>query len=259
MNQRHERPRRADWARAVEVFASGGAYGSGYRVTTSTVITCSHVVAESLSGVKIRDTLQHVGRAEVVWYSNELDIALLTVDFNHSDAAFIVPLPAATVGWFPHSGEGIVRFEMFGWPRADATRDADGNWIRDPVLVDGSIKIAEVAASRTGLVRLRPDDVFPSVRDGSWWEGMSGAAVFCSDMIVAVQVEQPRAEITNYLDASSIGAPSVDSAAEQLKPLVIRLAAEGVKFRPLLEQRIVAVRHAAERQLEAVTVPPPWF
>ncbi|MER7455650.1 tetratricopeptide repeat protein [Micromonospora sp. NPDC126480] len=114
----------------------------------------------------------------------------------------LLPEPLVPIRVLPsHTIAARVDFMMYGWPRAGDIPEGTAAARRDPIQVHGEIRPAELAGSKTGLLRLRPDERYPSLDDGSYWQGMSGAAVICEDAVVAVQVSQPQQSLPGYLSA----------------------------------------------------------
>jgi hypothetical protein len=244
--------------RAVEVFAGGG-YGSGYRITTTAVLTCAHLVPASAgSGITVRDLSGTTWAATVAWRSSARDLMLVELDVGRDPAE--PPLPPVTFGRFGPRLTGTIGFRMIGWPRAGAAvpDGQAGQWVRDPVQVDGVIKVDELAGSRTKLLRLRPDDELPAISGESWWEGMSGAAVFCGDLLVAVQSRQQRDAITSYLAATLVAEPA-EATDVDTDGLDEELARLGVGVRRVLDEQETAALAHAERLATELARAPVWF
>jgi hypothetical protein len=118
-----------------------------------------------------------------------------------SQAPFVEPV---RLGRLPDDGDEDLDFIMFGWPRLGESEEESESgepeqagsgldMVRLGFEARGVIVHADWRSSRLagGLVPLRPID-HPQSALGSWWEGMSGAAVFCGDLLVAVQVFDPQ-------------------------------------------------------------------
>ena len=249
-----------DARRAVEVIARSGpgksdGYGSGYRIGGDLVLTCAHIFPEDLTGLmlSLRDTIGRRSGATVVWRNRTADIALLSEDRvisndpveSSSDPSHaplstdgILPPPPAVIAELPAlTGGESLNFVMFGWPRAGDVRDEDsGQQIREPVQIDGEIKLAEYMAAKSGLLRLRPREQYPALSRGSYWTGMSGAAVFCADCVVAIQTQQPYKELPGYLAAQPLTRPMLDYIDAGVSAADL-LTAAGVRFGNVLPYR----------------------
>lgn len=184
--------------RAVEVIArpvetGTPHYGSGYCLGGGIILTCAHIIPSDTARYRLTvraDPGRREASASVAWRNARADIALLRVGEANGFAAAVIPL--TDLSFLP--GSGIVSFEMFGWPRSG---DMPGALkpVRDPVHVDGEIRVAEFLRSSSGLLRLRPRDSYPPLSAGSYWSGMSGAAIFIEDSLVAIQVSQPNSAL----------------------------------------------------------------
>jgi hypothetical protein len=227
-----------DSNRAVEVVVrgSGGTsgYGSGYCLGAGLVLTCAHILTpgDPCAEVKIRDTQGRSWPANLAWRNGRDDIALISL----IDSA-VLPTATAPLGLLPRvTGAEQIAFVMWGWPRAGEVPLPDSRRVRDVVQVDGQIKLAEVAASKLGLVRLRPDENYPALEKGSYWTGMSGAAVHCRDHVIGVQYQQPDAHLTGYLTARTLERAVLDVRDDGRSGIEL-LEATGVEVHALtLEQ-----------------------
>lgn len=221
-----------DPRRAVEIFSAAAGpgdearYGSGYGLGAGLILTAAHVLpdAGSEGSVTIRAFDHSVDSASIVWRSSERDLAI--VRLAHPDV-----LPSSTVAIAELSADDRVRvpFEMYGWPRAGSLVTADGHRLRDPVHVVGEVRLTEFAGSRSRLMRLRPEERFPPASDGSYWQGMSGAAVHCDQRVVAVQVSQANAPLTSFISARPLSAESL-GPGDDGTPAVDILASSGIRF-----------------------------
>ncbi|MFG1766931.1 hypothetical protein ACGFIH_26660 [Micromonospora parva] len=143
--------------------------------------------------------------------SRAVDLAILRLTNPSALPESMVPIQA-----LPTDADAArVDFTMYGWPRAGDIAGGPEMFRREPVQVYGEIRLAEFAGSKSGLLRLRPDERYPSLDDGSYWQGMSGAAVFCHHAVVAVQVSQPQQSLPGYLSARpllphALAAPGTD-------------------------------------------------
>ena len=227
----------------MEVIARDGdrspGYGSGYCLGAGLVLTCAHILVPGTSSLEIsvRDTTGHELPVSVAWRNLKHDLALLVLSRGG-------PLPeaVASLGILPSVTSGLrVDFVMWGWPRGGDVQLSPSKTVREAVQVDGEIKLAEFAASKSGLVRLRPAESYPALEKGSYWTGMSGAAVHCNGHVVGVQRQQPDLRLTGYLmartfDGSALqvrdgdvsGAELLEGAAIPLKALAFEDVAAGL-------------------------------
>jgi hypothetical protein len=174
---------RIDPKRAVEI--TGPSYGSGYRIGGRLVLTASHVLTGSVDNactVRARDDVGEV-EALVVWKASGADVALVQLPETVPECHPVV------FGRLPAAGQiaAIIPFELYGWPQwARTTRQgerskAGGRHIR------GTIYLADT--SPEGLLVVEPERG-PEAPDprarGSEWTGISGAAVVCNGLVVAV-------------------------------------------------------------------------
>ncbi|WP_460493349.1 trypsin-like peptidase domain-containing protein [Dactylosporangium cerinum] len=181
-----------------------GRRGTGYRVTTTTVLTAAHVIAGAQS-VSVRFDAQRptewavTGRPE--WCDNTTDLAVLR----------ITPLDAEPVlqaGYVRLADVGVfVDAHTAGFPWWKLRRqvhDQDGPFaLRDLHHATGRIAVA--SNRRTGRLEVEvsaPRDIPEAAR--SPWEGMSGAPLWVADRIVGVIAEHHRHEGPNWLTAIRI-------------------------------------------------------
>ncbi|WP_189049583.1 tetratricopeptide repeat protein [Micromonospora sonchi] len=174
-------------------------YGSGYSIGGGFVLTCAHILPPDIAtyDVVLRDTAGRRLPSSPAWVSRAVDLAILRLADPAALPESMVPIRALP----SDTGAARVDFTMYGWPRAGDIAGGPEALRREPVQVHGEIRLAEFAGSKTGLLRLRPDERYPSLDDGSYWQGMSGAAVFCHHAVVAVQVSQPQQSLPGYLSA----------------------------------------------------------
>lgn len=171
--------------------SDGSRRGSGYRVTDTEVLTAAHVVKESRSvSVVFNADLpeQWAVPATVRLCEQAGDVAVLTID-PPAEQRGVEP---ARFGRLDRRAErvscrlvGFPRFKLRSYPRigldtataAAAYRDvhqADGTIATLSNWREGTLEITVVAPEQDPDSRLSP------------WEGMSGAAVWCADLIVGV-------------------------------------------------------------------------
>lgn len=174
-----------------------GRRGSGYRVTTLTVLTAAHVVRD-WSMVRVRFDADRPGE----WFADvtdvlevpEVDIALLTI--RPPDESRVVPARFGRLGERDYE----VMCSAVGFPLWKL-RDSPSGPYRDSAHVVG--RVALLANRREGSLEIRvapPEhDPGPTV---SPWEGMSGAAVFCNGQIIGVISKHHRSDGLGRLTAS---------------------------------------------------------
>jgi hypothetical protein len=187
-----------DLERPVLILVDDVRYGSGYLIGGRLVLTVAHLFPEGEeTRCKVRPRgarpgWEDVPSGTVRWLPTEArekpsdpppeaDIALVELDEG------VDPCSPVVFGRFPDvSGAVIVPCEMYGWPRW--TKPAPQDDRLGGVHVPGKIYLADTPAS--GLLAVEPDrvpDLPTPKREGSDWEGFSGAAVVCAGSVVAVQ------------------------------------------------------------------------
>ncbi|MEU6578311.1 serine protease [Streptomyces sp. NPDC046805] len=156
--------------------SSGGTWlaGSGFLVRPKCVVTTSHNLGDG--DVTVRTTAGAEHQAAVVYdgRSDGLDLAVLRAsdDLEVSDTVGFARVNRATPVLLDHCW-------AVGFPRFMQRRNIFGRRLRDTVQVTGVIAPASRAVS--GLLRLQVTDTPSGVREGSQWQGLSGAVVFASD------------------------------------------------------------------------------
>lgn len=173
--------RRFEPERAVEIV--GPTYGSGYRIGGRLVLTAAHLFPAGVgSACRVRSKPSFgTMAATVVWTAPGADIALVALPDIAPSCG-----PVA-FGALP-AGPEKVRFDLYGWPKWARTTRPDAKPQAGGRHVDGLIYLADT--SPDGLLVLEPDRTpeAPAPDEaGSDWEGLSGAAVVCDGVVVAVQ------------------------------------------------------------------------
>ncbi len=173
--------RRFEPERAVEIV--GPTYGSGYRIGGRLVLTAAHLFPAGVGSAcraRSKPTFGTVD-ATVAWTAPGADIALVALP------DIVASCEPVAFGALP-SEPDKVRFDLYGWPkwarttRSGQTPKAGGRHI------DGLIYLADT--SPEGLLVLEPERIPEASapdQSGSDWEGLSGAAVICDGLVVAVQ------------------------------------------------------------------------
>lgn len=183
-----------EWSRAASV-ECGGTVGAGCVVAPGLVLTAYHVVepAAGLEDEPITVQLLSEGadgpaaQAELAWHRG--DAALLSFRPQDLGQEF------APVRW----GELTCvnppvppKCSAVGMPRAAVRSDHSGagRGYRAEHMVTGCINVVDNAARTYSLqVDREPPEDSPGAR--SPWQGMSGAGVFCDDLLIAVITEDP--------------------------------------------------------------------
>jgi hypothetical protein len=192
-------------ARAAEVGGAVG-YGSGYYLGGGLVLTCAHILREGAHRLSVRGRDRKEIPASVAYCNPTHDVALLRLAGAHAMPDEIIGLAELSL----NSVVGSVSFEMYGWPKSGDDLDERGMQVRDPVLVDGEIKVAEYLAAPSRTFRLRPREHYEALETGSFWTGMSGAAVFVSGKLIGVQIRQQNRQLASYLAARPLTSDVLD-------------------------------------------------
>jgi len=183
--------------------------GSGFAVGGRLVLTAGHVVVESgrpMTPVRVRllGAADFVA-AEVCWsgLGVGVDVALLRV----TEADWAAPARRRPVRWGRLVGTAPgVPCTAVGFPAVQAAPDG----VRDSEQAAG--RINPLAMAKTGLHAITVDGPpHRVVASGSPWKGMSGAAVFCQDLLTAVVVQDPAGFASHRLVAVPIAAFADDA------------------------------------------------
>lgn len=188
--------------RVAQIVADRGAsverfYGSGYLVGRDRVLTTAHVLAGA-SAVRVRLDVGQPGEIDVRaerWWADpagdeRTDLAVIMIP---RDVIAGRDVDLARFGRISDCA-AVLKVEALGFPLFKLRRGAAGTG--DPVLfrdLDQAAGHAPVAANRhQGTLAVYLGDPPPAAADEdgrSPWEGMSGAAVWVGDRIVAVVAE----------------------------------------------------------------------
>ncbi|MGW4485502.1 trypsin-like serine protease [Amycolatopsis sp. NPDC004368] len=211
--------------------------GSGYLIGPSLVITARHVVFGRRAGgepggsadvIKVRvghvddEASLHRSEATVCWQSADVDVALLRL--------------ASPVPWRP----GV----RWGAPVTNASREYSGVGYPDFAVYDDNVRSVEQLGGRLDPLSSGPNGTYvlhqgasPDVRAGHEWSGISGAAVFCGELLVGIVVQDDNDHGNRRLYATRVRKLLQDPEfvalveAETGGPVDL----EAVEFRHLLE------------------------
>ncbi|GLL02272.1 serine protease [Dactylosporangium matsuzakiense] len=176
-------------------------FGSGYRVTTGTVLTCAHVLADASAIDVLLDPGGPDERsvpARVPWRDDANDVAVLALD---ADASPLPGLAPCEYGRLPEQ-HAVLAVTAAGYPRWKR-RDESGTVYRDLHVAAGQVDT--LANRRSGRLEITVPPPLESPDPAiSPWEGMSGAAVLAEDRVVGVVIEHHRAESARRLTAVRI-------------------------------------------------------
>ncbi|MER6825008.1 tetratricopeptide repeat protein [Streptosporangium sp. NPDC000563] len=171
--------------------------GSGYVVTPRLGLTSAHVVGDVGTGAEVFGLRQEPVRAEVVWRGTpggRDDAALITID----DPLWRVPAGRPLVQW----GRTVtyrpgIGCKTWGWPElVQRPGRAAEVWQSAGVLNPGERYVGDryVMAIGTHPPDPRADGVSP-------WGGLSGAALFCGDLLAGVIAIDPAGRTHAHLEA----------------------------------------------------------
>ncbi|MER6994412.1 trypsin-like peptidase domain-containing protein [Streptomyces sp. NPDC000410] len=186
-----------------------GRRGSGYLVSSGTVLTAAHVV-EGAAGVRVRFEADRPGErtveAAVRWQHAGIDIAVLALP-GHTDPDS-APVRYGRVG----EQDAVLRCTALGFPRFKLRTGTDGSRFRDAEHAHATCAVLSNRREGTldlGVTAPPAQDPDPE-RDA--WEGMSGAAVFTGGRLVGVVTRHHRTD-----GPGRIAASRVDRWAEALR------------------------------------------
>ena len=237
--------RRFEPERAVEIV--GPAYGSGYRIGGRLVLTAAHLFpagAGSACRVRSKPTFGTVA-ATVAWIAPDMDIAVIALS---ADVAGREPV---VFGALP-SGPEKVRFDLYGWPKWARTTYLDKTPKAGGRHIEGWIYVADT--SPDGLLVLEPTRVPEAPapgEDGSAWQGISGAAVVCDGLVVAVQRQHQNPRRPASLEAEPLAKVYGDAGWRRLLEQHGVPAAPDKPFFDALSEALDAAYQRRDEQLAA--------
>jgi len=179
--------------------------GSGYRVSTSAVLTAAHVVADARN-VRVRFDADRPSEwssaANPAWEEEGIDVAVLTIA-NGGER----PVPTASYGGLPDVA-AVVPVMAVGFPLFKLRRDRGvgtaampASEYRDMEQAVGTIALLSNRREGTLDLRVDPPAANPDPAR-SPWEGMSGAAVWAAGHIVGVVKEHHQTDGLGRLAAT---------------------------------------------------------
>jgi hypothetical protein len=235
--------RRFEPEQAVEI--TGPAYGSGYRVGGRLVLTAAHLFPAGVgNGCQVRSkrTFGTVA-ATVAWIAPGVDIALVALP---DDVASCEPV---AFGALP-TGPERARFDLYGWPKWAQTTPPDEKPKAGGRHIDDLIYLAD--ASPDGLLVLEPDRIpeAPALgKPGSDREGLSGAAVVCDGLVVAVQRQHQDPRRPASLEAEPLAKVYGDEVWRRLLEQHGVPAAPDKPFFDMLSEALEAAYQRRDEQL----------
>ncbi|WP_322754748.1 tetratricopeptide repeat protein [Frankia sp. Cas3] len=161
--------RRMGGRRVVEV-AGGGGSGSGYAIGDDLVLTAGHVAVGLTEPARepVRATVRLLDKtvhdAEVVWYSLHVDAAVVRV----ADAPWRDEPDRDALRWGKVVDDGVACVAR-GFPQSQGV---------DTETMRGRISASTAVRSERYDVNIAEPHLIPSRPGTSWWQGMSGAALF---------------------------------------------------------------------------------
>ncbi|MBT2408667.1 MULTISPECIES: TIR domain-containing protein [unclassified Streptomyces] len=199
--------------------------GSGYRITSTVVLTAGHVVQDAASitvRFPARQDAEWVTAARVEWAGVEVDAALLTISPPADEPEEQVPATS-----FARLGDLDVEVacSTLGFPRFKLRRDearpdqgAGVRRYRDSCHRLGRIAVLPDRGEGTLEIRVDPpqDD---GDRQHSPWEGMAGAPVFVHGFLVGVVAEHQRGDGAGTLTAIRVDRWYARLDSAELEPL----------------------------------------
>jgi len=197
--------------------------GSGYLLGGRLVLTAAHVVCpagQKLATVQVR-TESGLVAATVAWhrYEGDVDMALLVV----TDPAWSEPVWRHPVrwGWLVTTRTGQ-RCTATGFPAVVAQpQHRDSHEAVGVINPDSLVKAGLYAVEVT-------NPPARSGRGGSWWAGMSGAALLCEGLLVGVVTRDPAGFGSRRLVTGPITAVTTE-------PGFVALVAEHTGAAPIVE------------------------
>ena len=189
--------------------------GSGYRVSTTSVLTASHVVAGA-ARVRVRFNADRPGEwvaeGTVAWADADVDAAVVELPPRDRDEA-VGPAGFGRVA----ERDAVVTVSAMGFPRFKLRHDRDGSAVyRDSAHAVGTVAV--LANRRQGTLEVT---VTPPERDSdparSPWEGMSGAALWSGGRIIGLVAEHHPADGLGRLAATRVDGWYERLAAERLE------------------------------------------
>lgn len=182
--------KRFEPTRAVEI--TKPKYGSAYRIGGQLILTAKHLFPEGVgSTCKVRDkrTFGEI-EARVIWTAASADVALVELPQTMKSCESVV------FGRIPSEAYATkIKFDLYGWPQwARTTRPGEPDKAGGRH-IDGDIYLADRSPEELLVLEpIRKPEAPSADARGSEWAGISGAAVVCHGLVVAVhrQHQNPR-------------------------------------------------------------------
>ena len=181
--------------------------GTGYRVTTTAIVTAAHVLRgarEVLVRFDADRPEEWTTAATIEWEEGLTDVGVLVIQRES-----VRPVEPVTYGRLPEQ-DAVVEATTVGFPRFklrdDPTRVADDgapSRYRDMEHAVGGIPYLSNRREGTFELRVAPPDHDPDPT-ASPWEGMSGAALWVEGRVVGVTMEHHRRDGLGRLAASRV-------------------------------------------------------
>jgi hypothetical protein len=202
-----------DPGRVAEVLVGLGRHGpgrrgSGYRISSSAVLTAAHVVQDAVTvRVRFNADRQDEWSADgtVAWSDAFTDVAVVTV--NREEEAALEPVLFGRVS----ERDAILACSAMGFPRFklrdDSARPLDDGALsqyRDSHHAVGTIAALSNRREGTLEVTVSPPERDPDYPGVSPWEGMSGAAVWSDGKIIGLIAEHHRSDGLGRLAATRV-------------------------------------------------------
>lgn len=196
-------------SRVVCVWA--GAYGSGYLIAPSLVLTAGHVAKEASAQVLFAHEDQWRDCRRVWWQDGDVDAALLEITDPDWRPRSLEP-----IRWGQLTGARSIEWDSVGFPDVEP-------------LVGGLRETSQLTGTVSPGTRLRGTRYagqvvsVPSVSGtGSPWAGLSGAPFFCGELLVGVIIEDPAAWASGRVEALPVsvlsGLPDFRRIVEEHAP-----------------------------------------
>ena len=254
--------------RIVEVYVpADGAVGSGYLVTPTLLLTARHVVAAVLDphgpptpgvfrpasepGCRVRTLASPRGTpfsdAMAVWWSADADVALVAT----GDKVPLAPALGQGVRWADLADGDPVEVTAVGFP--DAVVEGD---VRESRQIAGRVAPLSGAKGRRWVVQAQGTIGAGPAGSRSPWAGMSGAALFASDVLIGVIVVDADPEHPDRLELWAVPAGAFASDPQLLAWVRLDGAADAWSRSPTAPEGSLGLLRRIAKANEIVSVLP---